>query len=63
MCRIFRDMFWIDTWDRTKKATLTYELVVMPVMYYRFPPYIRGGLQIEIEGQSFLITYLTGVYP
>jgi hypothetical protein len=31
----------------------------MPVMYYRFPPYIRGGLQIEIEGQSFLIRYLT----
>jgi hypothetical protein len=31
----------------------------MPIMYYRFPPYIRGGLQIEIEGQSFLITSLT----
>jgi hypothetical protein len=34
----------------------------MPVMYYTFPPYIRGGLQIEIEGQSFLITYLTLTY-
>jgi hypothetical protein len=33
----------------------------MPIMYYRFPPYIRGGLQIEIEGQSFLITSLTDV--
>jgi hypothetical protein len=36
-----------------------YELVVMPIMYYRFPPYIRGGLQIGIEGQSFLITSFT----
>jgi hypothetical protein len=22
-------------------------------MYYRFPPYIRGGLQIEIRGRIF----------
>jgi hypothetical protein len=50
-------MLWRGT---SKKTTLINESAVMPIMYYhyRFRP-IRGGLQIEIEGQSFLNTSFT----
>jgi hypothetical protein len=60
LCRNLRDMFWM-CWnlicfgwalDRTKKATLTYELVVMPIMYYRFRLY-KGRFTDRNRGTIF----------